>query len=369
MVKNSTFRPWLLLALFLMAAAMVGRPEKTAAAAAAALQLWARAVVPSLLPFFILARLLIDLGAAELAGRRLAPLMRPLFDLPGAASLGVVMGFCSGFPTGAMVAAALRRQGAITAEEGGRLLAFTNNAGPLYVTVTVAASLLGCAEAAPLLVAGHYGIDLLLGVGLGRLCRCRRGRNGPEPRSPKASDNGGAGWGRLPLAALLKAAAQRAAADLMLIGGYMAFFAVAAALLTPDGSGSSPLLRAGISGLLEMSLGISALAQCGLPPEALLPLAAALLALGGLSVQLQVLAMTADTDISPRLYLLCRPLHALLSFGFTRAVLGWVPLKQAVSGGAGPVFSFGRLLYASMGWAVLAGAGWLLAAALMPRRE
>ena len=350
-----------------MTAAMMLQPEKTVAAAGKALSLWAGAVVPSLLPFFILADLLVKLGAARLAGEWLAPLMRPLFDLPGAAALGLVMGFCSGFPTGAAVAAELRREGAVTAEEGGRLLAFTNNAGPLFVTATVTSALLELPEAAALMCAGHYGINLLLGVFLGRLSRAGRGgREKAVPHPEPAADAPPP-----PLAELMKAAAQRAAANLMLIGCYMAFFAVTAALLTPDGAGSPPLLRAGISGLLEMSLGINALAESGLETAALLPLIGAELAFGGLSVQMQVLAMTADTDISPRLYLLSRPLHAALSAGFIRAMLPLVDLPRQASVIRAGVTAAGacRLFRRSLYQAGLIAACWWLAALLAPEEE
>ena len=360
MMKYSTFRTWLLLPACLMIAAMMLRPEKTISAAAAALELWARAVVPSLLPFFILAELLVALGGAEVAGRRLAPLMRPLFHLPGPASLAVVMGFCSGFPTGAAVTAALRRQGAISAEEGGRLLAFTNNAGPLYVTVAVASGLLELPAAAPVLVAGHYGINLLLGIGLGLVFRKReeggsvQTAKGPQKSAPS-------------LAAMMKAAAQRAAANLLLIGSYMAFFGAAAELLTPEGLGEDhPLLQAAVCGVLEMSLGVDALARSGLSAPTLLPLVAAQLAVGGLSVQMQVLAMTADTDISPKLYLLSRPLHALLAAAFTSRALRLITLPASISGVL-PQLPAGRsLLRRSLLMAGLIGLCWLLVALPAP---
>ncbi|MBR2783569.1 MAG: hypothetical protein IKD93_05205 [Firmicutes bacterium] len=364
-------RGFLLLPLLLLTAALLLFPGRTVEAARAALVLWARAVVPALLPFFIVSELLTALGAARLAGRILSPLMRPLFALPGEAALAVVMGLCCGFPTGAAVTAALRRQGDISPEEGARLLAFTNNAGPLYLTATAASAVLGCPAAAPLLAAGHYGINLLLGMGLGLLARLR-GKGGPgyrwdrdkeRPRSTQQDDAPRpAPPESAPPALLMKTAAQRAAANLLLIGCYMAFFAAAAALL-PEGL--PPLAHAAGAGLLEMTLGLNAVAESGLSLTALLPLAGAELAFGGLSVQMQVLAMAADTDISPRLYLLSRPLHSLLAAGFTRWALLRFGLPLAAGGTAAvPIFTAGGILSRSLAQAGLLTAGWLLAAGL-----
>lgn len=318
-------RLWLAVPLAGLVISLLLRPAAGFAAAADGLGLWYRVVVPSLLPFFIISELLLALGAAERAGRFLSPLMRPLFSLPGAASLAVVLGFSSGFPTGGAVTAGLYRSGLLSREEAGRLLAFTNNAGPLYISVAVATGLLGCPAAGLLLAAVHYGLDLLLGVVLGLWSR----RCGADMR-PAQSRESEAGEAALPpFAVLLKAAAQRAAANIVLIGCYMVFFSVITAMLAPAAlAGTRPLLFAAANGVWEMSLGMNALAGSGLPLRAVLPLAAAQLAFGGLSVQAQVLAMIADTDISPRYYLLSRPLHALASALLTAWLLPRVALPQ-----------------------------------------
>ena len=342
----------LLLPLLLLAGSMLLRPVGCVEAAGEALSLWSQVVVPSLLPFFVLAELLIGLGGAQLAGRWLSPLMRPLFNLPGAAALAVVMGFCSGFPTGAAVTASLRREGLISAGEGARLTAFTNNAGPLYIGVAVSAGLLHRPQAAPLLFLGHYGLNIILGLLLGLLSRLGI-RGGSRPvaggagelnweeavKPPPGEGETGPGAARpQPLAALLKTAAQSAAANLLLIGCYMTFFAVIAQLLTPAGEADNtyPLLRAILAGVWEMSLGVDALCDGNLPLDLLLPLIAAQLALGGASVQLQVLAMLAGTDISPRVYLLCRPLHALAAAAVTAVLLPGLsqPAAQMGTGAA-----------------------------------
>ncbi len=300
--------------LAVMAISMLLLPQQSVAAAMNGLHLWWEVIVPSLLPFFIISNLLISIGAAQAAGHCFAPFMRPLFNLPGAASLAIVLGFCSGFPTGAAVTADLRRQGLISREEAARLLAFTNNAGPLYITVAVAAGLFGQPAAAMLLASGHYGLDLLLGIILGLFSRSSKTSAAtalPSTATPPGS-----------LGNLMKEAARAATNNILIIGCYMAFFSVLAeliCLILP--SSITPMLRAMLSGVWEMSLGIDTLSTSGLPLALALPLAAAILAFGGFSVQMQVLAMVSDTDISPRLYLICRPLHAAAACIYTALLL------------------------------------------------
>lgn len=308
--------------LAMMAISMLLLPQQSVGAAKNGLHLWWKVIVPSLLPFFIISNLLISIGATQAAGHCFAPLMRPLFNLPGAASLAIVLGFCSGFPTGAAVTADLRRQGLISREEAARLLAFTNNAGPLYITVAVAAGLFGQSSVAVLLASGHYGLDLLLGIILGRLSR-RHKISAATPLPSTAPPPGGLGN-------LMKEAAHNASNNILIIGCYMAFFSVLAeliCLILP--SSLTPMLRAMLSGIWEMSLGIDTLATSGLPLALSLPLAAAILAFGGFSVQMQVLAMIADTDISPRLYLICRPLHAATACIYTALLLPYIILQTS----------------------------------------
>ena len=130
------------LCLLFLVGAMLCQPETVFDGATRALGIWVQAVVPALFPFFITSELLINAGVTQLLSRWVTPLMRPLFYLPGAAAIAVVMGFLSGSPTGAAVTAKLYQQGYCTKEEAQRLLAFTNNAGPLYILSATAIGIL-----------------------------------------------------------------------------------------------------------------------------------------------------------------------------------------------------------------------------------
>ncbi|MDO4732328.1 MAG: hypothetical protein Q4B50_02260 [Bacillota bacterium] len=309
----------LLLLLFLLLS-LIFQPSLGYQAAERGLRLWWQVVLPALLPFFITSELLLGLGLAAKAGPGLAPLMGPLFHLPGSAALAVVMGFCSGFPSGAALAAGLYREKSISAGQAARLIAFCNNAGPLYLTVSLATGLLGCPPAALILLLSHYGSDLLLGFALGRAARLR---GEPLPRT--------SGCRPLPqeeqaLGSLLRAAARRACENLLLIGAYMVFFSVLTALLMAPLPALPSLLHSCLLGLFEMSLALEELAGSGLSLERLLPWAAAILSFGGLSVQAQVLAMLSGTEIRPGLYLLCRPLQAFLAFGLAGLLCHLLPL-------------------------------------------
>ena len=103
--------------------------------------LWANSVVPALLPFFIATELLGYTNVITFLGKLLNRFMRPFFNVPGEGAFAFIMGIVSGYPIGAKIVTRFREDGTCTKEECERLLAFTNNSGPLFILGTVGISL------------------------------------------------------------------------------------------------------------------------------------------------------------------------------------------------------------------------------------
>ena len=83
-------------------------PQAALQASIRGLNIWWEVVFPSLLPFFIIAELLISIGVVKFIGVILEPLMRPLFRVPGIGGFVWAMGMASGF-AGAKLSARLRK--------------------------------------------------------------------------------------------------------------------------------------------------------------------------------------------------------------------------------------------------------------------
>ena len=148
---------------------MILHPEATFQGANYGLKTWATILVPSLLPFFIIADILVELGVVSLLGVLLEPLMRPVFKQPGAAGFVMAMGFTSGFPMGAVLTNTLYEKNLCTKEEASRLIAFTNNSSPLFLLVAVPVGMFQNPNLGILLAVSHYGANILLGIILGLL--------------------------------------------------------------------------------------------------------------------------------------------------------------------------------------------------------
>src|SRR5690625_2743361 len=131
-------RMLLIIGALLLTGSLILYPQEVFEASIQGLNLWWEIVFPALLPFFIMSELLISLGAISIIGVLFEPIMRPLFNVPGAGSLALIMGLASGYPTGAKITAQLREEGKLSREEAERLVSFTNASSPLFIFGAIA---------------------------------------------------------------------------------------------------------------------------------------------------------------------------------------------------------------------------------------
>lgn len=309
--------------------AILLEPQAALSAAQGTLNSWWSKVLPALLPFFIASELLSRLGLIRALSVWLAPVMQPLFRLPGAASLSLLLGFFSGSPTGGAIAAELRRQHLLTKNEGERVLAFCNNAGPLYLLITVAA-LLEAPAAGLWLALVQYPVNLTLGL----LLRFFAEKQAQTPL-PRVTRGALLRQGllalkeapRQPFSLILKESSMKALSNIGMIGAFMLCFSLL--LLTLRISGLLGLLQMALSplcrlfglpesllpglseGFFEMTLGIQTLSEANAELFAKVLAAAIILGWSGLSIHAQIAGVCSNAKLSLKYYLPCRIIHSL----------------------------------------------------------
>ena len=127
------------------------------------LKLWANSVVPTLFPFFIATELLCRTNFIHILGKFLNRFMKPVFGVPGQSAIAIIMGIISGYPVGAKVVCNLYENHMCTKTEAERLIAFTNNSGPIFILGSVGVSLLGNVQIGKILLISHILSSLLVG--------------------------------------------------------------------------------------------------------------------------------------------------------------------------------------------------------------
>ena len=107
------------------------------------LSLWWEVVLPSLFPFVVLSNLITKTAIPMFFGKVLNPVMKFIFNLPGISALPLFLGMTGGYPIGAKVTSDLRSNNQISKNIANRLIAFTNNSGPLFITGAIGIGLYG----------------------------------------------------------------------------------------------------------------------------------------------------------------------------------------------------------------------------------
>lgn len=319
--------------LLCAAAALLRWPQESMEAAREGLHLCGNVIIPSLFPFFVLSSLVVELGMSRYLGKLMEKLMRPLFRVNGACASALALGFVGGYPVGARTAITLYQNGQCSKTEAERLLAFCNNSGPAFVLGVVGAGVFGSGAVGLVLYLTHITASLLVGLLF---------------RFYKAEEAPGRAEGQWEVKAVAFAPAfthsvTSALTSALNICAFVLFFTVVIRCLSlsgflPSVSGllagmfspigmTQPQVQKLLTGLLEVSSGVSSLSGEGLLPGHI-SLAAFMLGWAGLSVHCQVLAFLGDCGLSAGTYFVGKMLHGGLSAILTAWVLRWMDLEQ-----------------------------------------
>lgn len=101
------------------------------------LSLFTNNVFPSLFPFFIATEILYKTNFINLSSKLLTKIARPIFNIPPKATIALILGTISGYPIGAKIVCNLKKDKLISNIEAERLIAYTNNSGPLFILSTI----------------------------------------------------------------------------------------------------------------------------------------------------------------------------------------------------------------------------------------
>lgn len=338
------------LAIFLTIA-LISHPKEALKASIKGLHTWWEIVFPSLLPFFIIAELLIGFGVVKFVGVLLEPFMKPIFRVPGVGGFVLAMGMATGNPAGAKFTVRLRNDGQISQIEAERLVAFTSCANPLFIFGAVAVGFFHDPKLGIIFAISHYVGNIFVGFIMRFYGQKRNETRNPKKRSIFSIKNAFYAMhetrlrDQRPFGTLLGDAVTSSIQTLLMIGGFIILFSVINTLLTimnftdflaiflkiffmiltlPE-SFSTPF----ISGLFEMTIGsqmISEVTNVNLLEQALV--VSFLLAFGGFSIQAQVASLLSQSDIRFPPFLFARLLHGLLASFIT--LISWKPIYENI---------------------------------------
>lgn len=337
----------ILLCLFTLCLVLFSRTNLSAAKNG--LILWATAVVPSLFPFFVATEMLSYTNVISYLGKWLTPIMRPLFGVPGEAAFAFIMGLISGYPVGAKIVSNFMEQGICNKEEAERMLAFTNNSGPLFIIGTVGITLFGNTTIGILLLVTHILACISVGIIL-NLCTHRKRKNEFKPSYSSAVSHPIKKQNTTTpsfssLGEILGSSIKNATSTILLIGGFVVLFSVVISILNQSHLLDtishifepifsllhipSEFCKSLLSGIVELTNGVSLIA--GIPTKNLsisIIFSAFLLGFGGFSVLLQVFSIVSKNGLSIKKYAYGKLLQGLLAALYTGLAIQFIPFLQ-----------------------------------------
>ena len=356
-------------ALVISAAGLLIYPRLSVSAASDGLSLCMGVIVPSLFPFFVVSSMAVELGLAEGLGRLMAPVMRRLFNVGGACSAALALGFIGGYPVGARTAIALYEHGECSRGEAERLLSFCNNSGPAFILGVVGASVFSSSRVGLLLYLVHAAASVITGV-------CFRSYHGSGSGGTRRSTRAPAA--RKSFAEAFTSSVSGAVTSTLNICGFVIFFTVFIKLLFVSGALDAaarllavPLAPFGLdrsdaarllTGAIELSSGVWSLteAEGSMGREA--AMAAFMLGWAGLSIHCQTLTFLCSSGLSAKTYILGKLVHGLISAALVKIIFLVFPFEsEAAAYLAGQVSGLadadtGLILAVSLGCALLLAA-------------
>lgn len=268
--------------------------------------------------------------------------MKPIFNVPGCGAYAMLMGIISGYPIGAKIVTNFRENGMCSKEECERLLAFTNNSGPLFIIGTVGISMFYNSLIGILLFITHLLACLTVGF-IFRFWKNKFGQTqGLSPHQFSMYNNKNVSFSNL--GEVLSKAISSATSTILMIGGFVVLFSVVLSILENSnfisvissifepifnifGITNNSFISGFISGIIELTNGVQKITA--IPCREIstnIILSALLLGFGGISILLQVFSITSKTDISIKPYIIGKILHGILASFYTYIFISYFPI-------------------------------------------
>ena len=313
----------ILLSFFIL---LLVKPESILESGQKALELCLNIIIPSLFPFFVVSRLILNTGVIHTISRVFKPVMKPLFNLPGSAAFPLIAGWLSGYPAGAKYTVDLYEKKMLSQNEAQRLLAFCNNSGPLFIVGAVGTGYFQSPKLGLMLLLSHLLASATIGIGAGLISR----KNEPSEEKGKfvliekqTTFNG----------KILSDAVTNSVMVLLQICGTIFFFAVAVqaletagvfnfisklvGLLTGSKNVYSEITEIFISGSLEITYGLYILSRAAsIPVTFKIIIAALFCGFGGFSVHTQVTGL-CPSHFKFKSYYIGKLLHGIIASAYT----------------------------------------------------
>lgn len=300
-----------IVSVILIGAGLLLYPQHAAQGVKAGLTLLGSVVIPSLFPFLVLSSYLCESSSVNVLCRILEKPAEKIFKVNRNGILPVFLGATGGYPVGAKTVAELYENGKITKNEAERLFYWCVNSGPAFTVSAVGTMMLGNTKTGFLL----YFSSLLSSLTIGFFCRFLASGNSDVKNTSYTETTK-----RNPLIF----AVSNGTSAMLNISSWILCFSCLSALIDELNADNSAKIF--IKSVLEVTTGCRECA--GKVP---VPVIAAMLGFGGLSVICQVSPYLEVCKVQIKRFFSARILNAALCAFYSSQLLKIFPQAEIVS--------------------------------------
>lgn len=296
---------------------MVAFPQVAISSFLEGILIWAKSVMPALLPFFILSKLLSFTPFLTTLGNKLSPITKKLYGVGGVSGYVYIMSIISGYPVGAKITADLYSGGTINSGQAQVISSFTSTSGPLFIIGTVAIGFYNSAKLGFIILISHFVSAIINGL----IYRKTSANDSSYIQSVSKPSN------------IIGDTMKSSIESILLVGGFIALFYMLLSILTYIKAFSFityPLSILGIdssitlgiiSGILEVTSGAKMLSLCVISFELQAIILSFLVSFGGFSIHAQAYAFLKSFNMPYYNFFLQKFTHATISMLITLIIV------------------------------------------------
>ena len=148
----------------LIVISIISQPERFISASLNGISAWAFNVLPCVLPFMIISKLLLNLPPIEAVSKKIFSPMGKIYGTSSMSGYCFFMSIISGYPVGSKIILDLHNQGKITRQDACRMSSFCSNSGPMFIIGSVGCIFLKDYTAGILIFISHVLSALINGL-------------------------------------------------------------------------------------------------------------------------------------------------------------------------------------------------------------
>ena len=324
--KSKIFLSFAILTIILL---IVAKPDLCINSIYSGLSVWAKCVLPSLLPFMFFTKLLTNLNFISKITSKTHKINRLLFKAPKISSYIFLMSIISGYPVGAKLISEYHKNGLISTKQAYKLSTFCSTSGPLFIIGTVGTVLFKNAKLGYIIFLSHILGSILNGILYRNFFVDDTDYFEKWDKQNNLNKQDKLKQLNAQKQNLLAESMKDTILSVLVVGGWIAIsfliidlflelniFKPLIFVLTKVfgfAGVKSETINAFLCGLLEVSKGVLELSKLNVSSLMLCTSASFLIGFGGISVFMQANTFLKDAKVSSKFYLLQKLTHAILS--------------------------------------------------------